>query len=268
MEWVSRIKEALDKNLFELWAQPIVPVETPWMQNVHMEVLLRMQGNEGALVNPGAFIPAAERFGLMPELDRWVVRQTLACLDRHASRFTALEFCCINLSGQSITDDKFLDFLLEQFAAYPSVVGRLCFEITETAAVANLSRASQFMRRLKTAGCRFALDDFGSGMSSFAYLKNLPVDFLKIDGNFVRDMVNDRVDYAMVEAIHRVGSVMGIQTVAEFVENEDILACLKDIGVDFAQGYGICKPGPLDYLLDKGPGPETAPAHRKRAAIS
>jgi diguanylate cyclase (GGDEF)-like protein/PAS domain S-box-containing protein len=268
MEWVSRIKEALDKDLFELWAQPIVPVETPWMQNVHMEVLLRMQGNEGALVNPGAFIPAAERFGLMPELDRWVVRQTLACLDKYASRFTTLEFCCINLSGQSITDDKFLDFLLEQFAAYPSVVGRLCFEITETAAVANLSRASQFMRRLKTAGCRFALDDFGSGMSSFAYLKNLPVDFLKIDGNFVRDMVNDRVDYAMVEAIHRVGSVMGIQTVAEFVENEEILACLKEIGVDFAQGYGICKPGSLACLLSQEPGPEAVPTQRKLATTS
>lgn len=251
MEWVSRIKEALEKDLFELWVQPIVPVENPLTQGDHMEILLRMKGNGGAIVNPDAFIPAAERFGLMPEIDRWVVRQTLAYLDKNVSRLSTLEFCCINLSGPSITDDKFLDFLLEQFAAYPSIVGRLCFEITETAAVSNLSRASQFMRRLKIAGCRFALDDFGSGMSSFAYLKNLPVDFLKIDGNFVRDMVADRVDYAMVEAIHRVGSVMGIKTVAEFVENEEILACLKDIGVDFAQGYGICKPGPLNCFLER-----------------
>lgn len=261
MEWVSRIKEALDKDLFELWAQPIVLVENPSAQGDHMEILLRMKGSGGEIVSPGAFIPAAERFGLMAEIDRWVVRQTLACLDKNISRLSALEFCCINLSGPSITDEKFLDFLLEQFAAYPSIVGRLCFEITETAAVANLSRASHFMHRLKTAGGRFALDDFGSGMSSFAYLKNLPVDFLKIDGNFVRDMVMDRIDYAMVEAIHRVGSVIGIKTVAEFVENEEILACLKDIGVDFAQGYGICKPGPLDYFLGREHGPKAVSGH-------
>ena len=250
MEWVSRIKEALDKNLFELWVQPIVMVNDSLAQRAHIEILLRMRGAGGEIVTPGTFIPAAERFGLMAEIDRWVVRHTLAYLDRHPASFAALEFCCINLSGPSITDEKFLDFLLEQFDLHPSIVGRICFEITETAAVANLSRAAQFMRRLKTEGCRFALDDFGSGMSSFAYLKNLPVDYLKIDGNFVRDMVDDKVDYAMVEAIHRVGNVMGILTVAEFVENDEILACLKDIGVDFAQGYGISKPAPLKHFIN------------------
>lgn len=250
MEWVSRIKEALDKDLFELWVQPIVPVEKPLIQGEHMEILMRMQDGANDIINPGAFIPAAERFGLMVELDRWVVRQTLSSLEKNISRLPALEFCCINLSGPSITDEKFLDFLLEQFYAYPDLLKFICFEITETAAVANLSRASQFMRRLKEAGCSFALDDFGSGMSSFAYLKNLPVDFLKIDGHFVRDMAQDKVDYAMVEAIHRVGNVMGIKTVAEFVENDEILGHLKEIGVDFAQGYGICKPVPMKTFLN------------------
>lgn len=251
MEWVSRIKEALEKDLFELWMQPIVPVENSSALSEHMEILLRMQGPDGSIIPPGAFIPAAERFGLMSALDRWVVRQTLSCLDKNISNMPGLEFCSVNLSGPSITDEKFLGFLLEQFDLYPHLVPKICLEITETAAVANLSRASQFMRKLKEVGCRFALDDFGSGMSSFAYLKNLPVDFLKIDGHFVRDMVEDKVDYAMVEAIHRVGSVMGIQTVAEFVENKEILACLKEIGVDFAQGYGISKPVQISGYLNK-----------------
>ena len=179
-----------------------------------------------------------------------MVTETLAWLSVNYADMGSFGMCAINLSGQSVGDERFLEFLLQKMQEFSPPAGILCFEVTETAAVANLARASEFIHRVKDRGCSFALDDFGSGMSSFAYLKNLPVDYLKIDGNFVKDMANDPVDYAMVEAIHRVGSVMGIKTIAEFVENQDILKCLREIGVDYAQGYGICKPRSLSERLD------------------
>jgi len=250
MQWVSRIRDALDRRRFVLAGQLIKPVKDGGDDaSLGLEVLVRMLDEAGNMILPGAFLPAAERYSIMPALDRWVVGETLQYLDRHAGFLDGLDFCTINLSGSSFGDDGFLAFMVEQLDYTGVPAGKLCFEITETAAVANLSQAIHFIGILKQYGCRFALDDFGSGMSSFTYLKNLPVDFLKIDGNFVRDMVRDPIDRAMVAAIHQVGNVMGIKTIAEFVENEEILAVLSDIGVDYAQGFGISRPQPLADML-------------------
>lgn len=247
MQWVSRIHDALDHDRFELACQTIVPVAESQAEGVHLEILVRMRDGD-ALVPPGAFLPAAERYNLMPAVDRWVVENTLDWLGQQRAGLDALSLCTINLSGHSIGDERFLDFVTGRIAQLDIPAGKLCFEITETTAVANLSRAVSFIEKLRQCGCRFALDDFGSGMSSFAYLKNLPVDYLKIDGNFVRDLVRDPIDRAMVEAINQVGHVMGIRTIAEFVESEEILQHLRDIGVDYAQGYGIARPQALSSL--------------------
>ncbi|NIP71780.1 MAG: EAL domain-containing protein [Gammaproteobacteria bacterium] len=250
MQWVARIHDALDQDQFELCYQPIVPVlGRGAAAGIHFEILVRMREPGGALIPPGAFLPAAERYNLMPAIDRWVVRATFTWLREHRERLGDLMLCTINLSGHSLGDEHLLRHILEQLAALEMPAGRICFEVTETAAVANLSQAVHFMRALKQHGCRFALDDFGSGMSSFAYLKSLPVDFLKIDGNFVRDLVRDPIDRAMVEAINQVGHVMGIQTIAEFVEDQQILDELKHIGVDYAQGCGIAVTKPLSQLV-------------------
>jgi EAL domain-containing protein (putative c-di-GMP-specific phosphodiesterase class I) len=184
----------------------------------------------------------------MPTIDRWVVRSTLSWLASYPEHLDSLSMCSINLSGHSITDDSFLHFLTGQFKHCGVPADRICFEITETAAVSNLAKATRFIETLRQQGCRFALDDFGSGMSSFAYLKNLPVDFLKIDGAFVRDIMEDEIDFAMVRSINDIGHVMGKKTIAEFVENDDILARIREIGVDFAQGYGIARPAPLENI--------------------
>lgn len=246
MRWVSRLHAALDEERFRLYVQPIVPVEPTSGKQGHHEVLIRMQDEDGKLVPPGDFIPAAERYGLMPKIDRWVVAQVFRLIK---SQYPLLEErgyrFAINLSGGSVNDEDTLLFIGEMMSEYRIPPGMVCFEITETAAIANIASANYFIRTLKQAGCLFSLDDFGSGLSSFAYLKNLPVDYLKIDGAFVRDLADDPVDFAMVQAINQVGQVMGLRTVAEFVENERILERLRVIGVDFAQGYGIARPRPL-----------------------
>jgi diguanylate cyclase (GGDEF)-like protein/PAS domain S-box-containing protein len=243
--WIGRIKQALDEHRFVLCSQKIFPLRDTVHSGEHCELLLRMLDETGNLIPPMAFIPAAERYGLMPQLDRWVIK---SAFDWYANR-NALnqsgDTITINLSGTSISDEHLLSFVQEQFALSKIPPHVICFEITETSAIANLSKAAVLIRDLKAIGCRFSLDDFGSGMSSFAYLKHLPVDYLKIDGGFVKDMIEDPIDRAMVEAINQIGHVMGIQTVAEFVENEAILQELRKIGVDFAQGYGIEKPQPL-----------------------
>jgi EAL domain-containing protein (putative c-di-GMP-specific phosphodiesterase class I) len=206
-----------------------------------------MLDTHGELIPPGVFIPAAERYGLMPAVDRWVVEHALALLSRTpAARDAHLS---INLSGLCFRDEHTaacLRTLMEQSGVDPT---HLTFEITETAAVSQLAKAVSFMREMKSLGCRFALDDFGSGMSSFAYLKALPVDILKIDGAFVRDMLEDPADRAFIEAIHRVAHTLGKETVAEFAETAEIVTALREIGVDYAQGYAIAKPRPLDALL-------------------
>jgi EAL domain-containing protein (putative c-di-GMP-specific phosphodiesterase class I) len=249
MRWVARITKALEEDLFCLYQQPIAaiaPVSSSDVAQMHCEVLLRLQDEGGGVIAPMAFIPAAERYNLMHQIDRWVVKTlfhnwlSLQQAPDHPPTVYA-----INLSGASINDDQFIDFLHEQFAQHSVPPELICFEITETVAIANLSKARQFIRQLQELGCRFALDDFGSGMSSFAYLKNLPVDYLKIDGEFVKNIVNDSVDHAMVEAIARIAQVMKIKTVAEFVENDAILEQLTELAIDYAQGYGIAKPSPL-----------------------
>jgi diguanylate cyclase (GGDEF)-like protein/PAS domain S-box-containing protein len=247
MEWVARITKGFEEGRLRIFFQYIKPVGRHAEEGEHYEILLRMEGEDGELIPPGAFIPAAERYNLMPSLDRWVIRRTFETYRAFAvgEPERCLDTISINISGTSLVDEYFLEFVRDHFRLYEVPPCVVCFEITETAAIANLQNATRFIRELRALGCRFALDDFGSGMSSFAYLKSLDVDYLKIDGAFVRDMVNDSVDYAMVEAINRVGHVMGLQTIAEFVETDAILDKLEELGVDFAQGYAIHKPAPF-----------------------
>ncbi|MCP1364317.1 EAL domain-containing protein, partial [Halomonas sp. BBD48] len=244
MSWIGRLREALNEERLILHAQRIAPIRADSDQQ-RWEVLVRLQEVDGSLVPPMAFIPAAERYNLMPLIDRYVVEKVF----RYAENLPVAErdrmTLSINLSGATLGDNEFLAFVQEKLTQYAISPERICFEITETMAVANLKQTAQLLHALRKLGFRFALDDFGSGMSSLGYLKNLPVDFLKIDGAFVKDIVDDRVDRAMVEAIARVASVMGIQTVAEYVENDRILALLDSLGVDFAQGFGVHRPGPL-----------------------
>jgi len=247
MQWVSRINRALDEERFQLFFQPIVPLQNA-KEGKHVEVLLRMRDDNDRVIFPMAFIPAAERFDLMPAIDRWVIR--------HVFSFCEASGCddviyAVNLSGASLSDAGLMEFLREQFSLYAISPNNISFEITETAAISNLSEAIHFISELKMLGCSFALDDFGSGLSSFAYLKNLPVDYLKIDGGFIRGIVDNPIDCAMVESINHIGHVMEIKTIAEFVENDEIYKCVKDLGIDYAQGYNVAKPRPLSELFRK-----------------
>ncbi|HJU99360.1 MAG TPA: EAL domain-containing protein [Burkholderiaceae bacterium] len=254
MLWVSRLTEAFEQQRFRLYAQPIVCLTAQGQP--HDEVLVRIRDPKGRLILPGAFIPAAERYDMMLDIDRWVIRSVCrhiqstrdsmapdqAYLDSHQRQPARY---AINLSGTSLGDDVLHDYIVSQFSHYDVAPEQICFEITETAAIANLPVAQDFMRKLKELGCAFSLDDFGSGLSSFAYLKALPVDFLKIDGVFVRDLATNAINRAMVKAINEVGHVMGIRTVAEYVEDEAILDQVRAIGVDYAQGYAVGRLRPL-----------------------
>ena len=245
MQWVSHIQSALEEHRFQLSEQLIVPVDPSVEEGEHYELLVRMLDEDGQLIPPGAFLPAAERYNLSTSIDRWVVAEALRVMVADTGRLERLSACAINLSAHSFSDKGFYDFVVDLFEKTNVPPHKICFEVTETAAIANLSVATQFIVRLKGLGCHFSLDDFGSGFSSFAYLKALPVDYIKIDGIFVKDIDSDPIDYAMVRSINDVGHVMGKKTIAEFVENDAILARLREIGVDYAQGYGIAKPKPI-----------------------
>lgn len=268
MAWIQRLHMALEEDRFCLYSQEIAPLGHTAAGTGHIEILLRLHDEAGRIILPDSFIPAAERYGLMTSLDRWVVENVFKliarCMIERPGRPMAM--CAINLSGITIGDDDFLRFLRERFTAYGIPPGMICFEITETSAISNLGSAIRFINELKALGCYFSLDDFCAGMSSFAYLKHLPVDFLKIDGSFVKDMLDDPINRAMVEVINHIGHVMGKRTIAEFVETPHIEQALLEIGVDYAQGYLIerpqlftfdslqCRPARPQPLLFRAPG--------------
>ena len=247
MQWVARINQALEKKHFTLYAQAIEPLASN--SGLHYELLLRMIGDHGEIIAPVNFLPAAERYDLMYKLDVWVVEEALTLLASNPEFMDEVNFVSINLSGQSLTHFRFLNAVVGRIKSLDIDPKKLCFEITETAAISNLRAATEFISRLKELGCHFALDDFGSGLSSFGYLKNLPVDYLKIDGVFVRDVAIDPIDHAMVKSINDIGHVMGMKTIAEFVENDAIRSMLKELSVDYAQGYDIGKPMPFADIL-------------------
>ncbi|MFC0399826.1 EAL domain-containing protein [Paraburkholderia rhizosphaerae] len=255
MEWVARVKAALDEELLCLYAQRIDPVlhgteaDAQRAHDTHIEVLLRMKDASGALVPPAGFVEAAERFNLMPAVDRWVIAHAFAAL---ANGWHAARTWSINLSGASLVDEHLFDYIVAQQRCHGISFDRVCFEITETAAITNLQKATALIGRLRALGCRFALDDFGTGMSSFEYLKHLHVDYLKIDGSFIQDILHSAPDRAIVQSINQVAHATGKRTIAEFADGLAIVECLADIGVDFVQGYGIGVPEPLEPLEASG----------------
>jgi len=242
MQWVSRLTRACEEGRLELYFQPIVPIGDNRDERRNFELMLRMRDEHGALVQPIEFIPAAERYNVMPAIDRWVVRHALDSLAHLVSDPHPPYTLSINLSGTSLNDDRFLEFLIGELTSHALSPGAVCFEITETAAVANLANVVYFMRELKNRGCRFSLDDFGSGLSSFMYLKTLPVDYLKIDGQFIENVTRDPIDRCMVEAISQIGRAMSIQTIAERVESRAVLIELARLGIGYAQGFHIARP--------------------------
>ena len=248
MHWATRIKDALDNDRLRLHAQTICPIGKGSTGKMHIEILVRLQDAENNLIPPGAFIPAAERFNLMGKIDQRIIRDTFAFIANRNKQASDNVCFSINLSGNSLNDKHLGQYIKSQLDEYNIDSDNICFEITETAAITNLHMAKKLMTELKDYGCWFALDDFGSGLSSFEYLKNLPVDYLKIDGSFVRDMVNNKIDHAMVAAINQIGHVMDIQTIAEFVENDQIMHKLRGLDVDYAQGFAVSHPIPLDEI--------------------
>jgi EAL domain-containing protein (putative c-di-GMP-specific phosphodiesterase class I) len=246
LQWVHRIQQAIENDNFVLFGQDIIPLDAA-EERPRKEVLLRLAAPdepEGYIL-PGAFLPAAERYGLGARLDAWVVSQLLSRLgDLTSAQANACSYW-INLSGATFSDDKFFEFLERALATVDLLPGTINFEITETDVIRNLPEASAQIEKLNRLGCRFAMDDFGSGISSFGYLKNLPVDYIKIDGMFVRDIVNDEIDLIFVKSIIDIAKAMNLKTVAEYVCDERVLAKIRELGADYAQGYEISKPQPL-----------------------
>ena len=250
MEWVTQLDRALEEDRLILNCQRIVPLndKTTTHLDTHYEILLTMRDELGDIMPPTDFINAAETYQRISFIDRWVIEQVLTWMAANRESLDRFGGFSINVSGHSINDETFADFVLEQFTRTQAPTSKVCFEITETATIANLDNAIDFMNRMKIIGCRFSLDDFGTGLSSYSYLRSLPVDYVKIDGVFVKDIATNPSDFAVVKSINEIGHYMGKQTIAEYVETSEILNSLKEIGVDFAQGYQVGKPHVLSEL--------------------
>ena len=243
MQWTTQINRSLDEDKFRLYFQPIYSLQKN--ENTHCELLIRMIGEDGVIIPPGSFLPAAERYNLASDIDQWVIKKAFSWIASLPKKDQTIRNFGINLSGHFLSEASCMEFIINQLHEHNIPYEKICFEITETAIIENLSLAINAINRLRDLGCQFALDDFGSGVSSFAYLKQLPVDYLKIDGFFVKEMDNNPIDLEMVRSIHNIGRIMGKKTIAEFVENEATLQHLIDIGIDYAQGYYIGEPQPI-----------------------
>jgi len=248
---IGQLREALENDKFRLDAQPILPLRGNYGRP-RFELLIRMLGDRGEIIPPGKFLSSAERYQLMPDVDRWVVKRSCELIGAHGAS-VGEEFArfAINLSGQSLQDESFLGFVTEQIEKSGLPPGVLCFELTETATIGNLAKAQAFIHSLQSLGCQFALDDFGTGVSSLAYLKDLSVNYLKIDGSFVRDAIANPRSESMIKAIAQLAKVMCMETIAEYVETDELRARMTDLGVDYGQGFAMGKSQPLEDLLQE-----------------
>jgi EAL domain-containing protein (putative c-di-GMP-specific phosphodiesterase class I) len=252
MDWVSEILDAIETGRLYLMVQPIMPLDAcNGGRPSHYELLLRMRDRRGNEILPMAFLPAAERYNLMSEIDGWVIRTVMAEIAGNV-HLPADCMLLLNLSGNSLADEDFVDFLTDQLATISLPLSRLCFEIAEASAISNLRSIGDSIKRLRKLGCRVSLDDFGSGLSAFGYLKNMQVDYIKIDGGLVRDMLHDPVDAAMVRAINEIGHVVGVETIAECIETGEVMDALRELGVDYGQGHSIATPRPVNELFAAG----------------
>jgi len=246
---LHQLQRAIDEERFVLFKQTICNLQDDSQEN-HCEILIRMRDDNGDVILPGKFLPVAEQYHLMPMIDRWVVKETFFLIKNSNPNVFSNSHCSINLSGQTLGDESFLDEVLVLFKETKIPYEKICFEITETAVISNFKFAQKFISTLRARGCKFSLDDFGSGLSSFGYLKDLPVDYLKIDGSFVLDILIDQRDYNLVKSIHQIGEFMGIKTVAEFIESNDVAECLRKMGIHYGQGYALGKPEPIEDVIN------------------
>jgi len=236
------INKALENNEFTLLFQPITKTTSTNETWKHFEVLIRMNSENDSLIAPNSFLPTAERYNLMNKIDRWVFKACIKKLHENRTLYNHVNMLSINISGATLGEPTFRNYVIGIFENYNVPAEKICFEITETAAVSNLLEAKNFIETLRNLGCKFALDDFGTGFTSFENMKNLPVDYVKIDGSFIKEINTNPVDYEMVDALHKICKLMNMETIAEFVENQEILNTLDEIGVTYAQGYAISKP--------------------------